>query len=89
MVTNKENLFKLGKKMTDRIPYKLGLSAMNEDCPEYWGMVNVLNDEMVEVALKMKQRTPYSLKEMAKLTGKDEDYLYDLLQEMATIGLLE
>lgn len=75
--------------MTDRIPYKLGLSAMNEDCPEYWGMVNVLNDEMVEVALKMKQRTPYSLKEMAKLTGKDEDYLYDLLQEMATIGLLE
>lgn len=89
MVTNKENLFKLGKKMTDRIPQKLGLAAMNEDCPEYWGMVNVLNDEMVEVALKMKQRTPYSLKEMAKLTGKDEDYLYDLLQEMATIGLLE
>ena len=25
MVTNKEKLFKLGKKMTDRVPYKLGL----------------------------------------------------------------
>ena len=89
MVTNKENLYKLGKKMTDRIPQKLGLKAMDDDCPEYWGMVDILTDEMVEVALKMKQRTPHSLQEMVKLTGKDEDYLYDLLQEMAEIGLIE
>ena len=85
MVTNKENLLKLGKKITDRIPYKLGLKAMDEECPEYWGMVNILDDEMVEVALKMKLRTPYSLKEMAKLTGKDEDYLYDLLTVSKTV----
>ena len=52
-------------------------------------MVNILTDEMVEVALKMEQRKPYSLREMAALTGKDEDSLYDLLQEMAVIGLLE
>ena len=49
MVTNKENLFKLGKKITDRIPYKLGFQKVNEECPEYKGFVNVLNDEMVEV----------------------------------------
>ena len=89
MVTNKENLFKLGKKMTDRIPYKLGLKPMTEDCPEYWGMANVLTDEMVEVALTMKQRTPTSLKEFVERTGKDEQHLEALLQEMATIGLLE
>ena len=89
MVTNKENLFKLGKKMTDRIPYKLGLKPMTEDCPEYWGMANVLTDEMVEVALTMKQRTPTSLQEFVERTGKDEQYLEELLQEMATIGLLE
>ena len=89
MVTNKENLFKLGKKITDRIPYKLGMKKVDEDCPEYLGFVNVLNDEMVEVALKMKVRTPYSLKDMVKLTGKEEEHLYALLQEMATIGLLE
>ena len=45
MVTNKENLFKLGKKITDRIPYKLGLKKIDEECPEYKGFVNVLNDE--------------------------------------------
>ena len=89
MVHNKENLLKLGKKMTDRIPQRLGLAKMTEESPEFWGMVNILTDEMVEVALKMKQRRPYSLQEMAKLTGKDEDSLYDLLQEMAVIGLLE
>ncbi len=89
MVTNKENLFKLGKKMTDRIPYKLGLKPMTEDCPEYWGMANILTDEMVEVALTMKQRTPTSLRELVERTGKDEQHLEALLQEMATIGLLE
>lgn len=89
MVHNKENLLKLGKKMTDRIPQRLGLAKMTEESPEFWGMVNILTDEIVEVALKMKQRRPYSLQEMAKLTGKDEDRLYDLLQEMAVIGLIE
>ena len=29
MVNNKENLLKLGKKMTDRIPQKLGLAKMS------------------------------------------------------------
>ena len=81
MVTNKENLFKLGKKMTDRIPYKLGLKPMTEDCPEFWGMANVLSDEMVEVALTMKQRTPTSLQEAFK-TG-DEATL-DLAQGTLT-----
>ena len=89
MVTNKENLYKLGKKMTDRIPYKLGLKPLDDDCPEFWGMANVLTDEMVEVALTMKQRTPTSLQEFVERTGKDEQYLEELLQEMATVGLLE
>ena len=56
MVTNKEKLFALGKKMTDRIPYKLGLEKLTEDSPEYWGLVNVLDDEMVDIALSMPQR---------------------------------
>ncbi len=89
MVTNKENLFKLGKKITDRIPYKLGLKKIDEECPEYFGFVNVLDDEMVEIALAMKLRTPYSLKDMVKLTGKEEEHLYEKLQEMSVIGLLE
>ena len=89
MVTNRENLLKLGKKITDRIPFKLGLEKLDETSPEFTGFVNVLNDEMVEIALMMKVRTPYSLKEMVKLTGREEEHLYEVLQQMATIGLLE
>ena len=50
MVTNKENLYKLGQKMTDRIPYKLGLKKLDESCPEYWGLAKVLDDDMVSIA---------------------------------------
>ena len=72
MVTNKEKLFKLGKKMTDRVPYKLGLEKLTEDCPEYWGLVNVLDDEMVDIALSMKQRVPMTLEEIAKAAGRSD-----------------
>lgn len=89
MVKNKENLFKLGKLITDRIPQKLGIKPITEEDPEYWGFVNILTDEMVEVALKMKLRTKTSLQELVKASGKDEYELEALLQEMATIGLIE
>ena len=52
--------------MTDRVPYKLGLEKLTEDCPEYWGLVNVLDDEMVDIALSMKQRVPMTLEESPK-----------------------
>ena len=76
--------------MTDRVPYKLGLEKLTEDCPEYWGLVNVLDDEMVDIALSMKQRVPMTLEEIAKAAGRsDTKALEDKLQEMSCIGLLE
>ena len=90
MVTNKENLFKLGKKMTDRIPYKLGLKPITEDEPEYWGLAKVLDDDMVSIALSMKsKRVPMTLEEISKSSGWDAEKLEPKLQEMATIGLIE
>ena len=90
MVTNKENLFKLGKKMTDRIPYKLGLKPITEDEPEYWGLAKVLDDDMVSIALSMKsKRVPMTLEEISKSSGWDVEKLEPKLQEMATIGLIE
>lgn len=89
MVQNKEALLKLGKKITDRIPYKLGLEKLTENDPEFWGMANVINDEMVEVALCMDVRKPITLPKLAKKTGKPEAELEKLLQEMSVIGLLE
>ena len=70
MVTNKEKLLALGKKITDRIPYKLGLQKLDEDCPEYWGLVNVLDDEMVDIALSMKSgRVPMTFEEIQAACG--------------------
>ena len=90
MVTNKEKLFRLGKKMTDRVPYKLGLEKLDESCPEFWGLVNVLDDEMVDIALSMKQRVPMTLEDIAKAAGRsDVKALEDKLQEMSCVGLLE
>ena len=91
MVTNKENLLKLGKKITDRIPQKLGLVKLTEEDPEFWGLCNILDDEMVEIALALPtHRKPASFEEIVKLTGwTDEQKLRDKLFEMSCVGLLE
>ena len=90
MVQNKENLFKLGKKMTDRALQMLGIKKITEEDPEYWGLCNVLDDEMVEIALAMPDnRVPVTLDEMVKLTGKDKDYLDKKMQEMSVVGIIE
>ena len=90
MVTNKEKLFALGKKMTDRIPYKLGLEKLTEESPEYWGLVNVLDDAMVDIALSMPQRKPQTIEQISKSSGwTDIKKLEAKLQEMGEVGLIE
>ena len=90
MVTNKEKLFALGKKMTDRIPYKLGLEKLTEESPEYWGLVNVLDDDMVDIALSMPQRKPQTIEQISKASGwTDIKKLEAKLQEMGEVGLIE
>ncbi len=77
-------ILKLGQKITDRLGHKVTV----ED-PEYWGLAGVVTDEMAEVALKMKVRVPSTLPQIARLTGKDEKHLDDILQKMAVVGLIE
>lgn len=91
MVTNKEKLLALGKKMTDRIPQKLGIEKLTENDPEYWGLCNVMDDEMVEIGLAMpKHRKPASFEEIKALVGwENEDHLRDKLFEMSCLGILE
>ena len=90
MVTNKENLFKLGKKMTDRAAQMLGIKKITEEDPEYWGLVNILDDDMVEIALAMPdKRVPITLDEMVKKTGKDKEWLDAKMQRMSEIGIIE
>ena len=77
-------ILQLGQKITDRIGRKI-----NENDPEYWGLNEIVTDEMAEVALKMDVRKPITLPQIAKKTGKDEKYLEKLLMDMAMAGLIE
>ena len=85
----REPIAKLGKKITDRIPQKLGLKKITRNDPEYWGLAGVLSDEEVELALKLGVRKPKTLPEIVKLSGMEEKKCEALLEEMSRKGLLE
>lgn len=85
----REPIAKLGKKITDRIPQKLGLKKITRNDPEYWGLAGVLIDEEAELALKLGVRKPKTLEEIVKLSGMEEKKCEALLEEMSRKGLLE
>lgn len=80
----------LGKKITDVAAHKL--KGVTVEDPEYWGLAEIITEEMAEVGLSMKLRTPYTFREMCKLNNIDkagEEKFQKLLDEMSYIGLLE
>ena len=84
MSDERKLILKLGQMITDRIGHKVTV-----DDPEYWGLAEVLTDEMAEVCLSMKVRKPMTLEEIAKKSGKDKDRVQKLLDEMSVIGMIE
>ena len=85
----REPIAKLGKKITDRIPQKLGRKKITRNDPEYWGLAGVLTDEEAELAVKLGVRKPKTLAEIVKLSGLEEKKCETLLEEMSRKGLLE
>ena len=86
----REKILKLGKKITDVVDHKLG-KVRAEDA-EYWGLAGVVTDEMADIALTMKLRTPYTVEElwkMNKVTEEQKPHFQELLDQMSYIGLLE
>ena len=58
----REKILKLGKKITDVVDHKLG--KVSAEDAEYWGLAGVVTDEMADIALTMKLRTPYAVEEL-------------------------
>ena len=85
----REPIAKLGKKITDRIPQKLGLKKITRNDPEYWGLAGVLTDEEALLALKFGVRKPKTLSEIVKISGLEKKKCEALLEEMSRKGLLE
>lgn len=84
MAEERKLILKLGQMITDRVGVKV---TVND--PEYWGLAEVLTDEMAEVCLAMKIRKPMRLEEIAKKCKKDPKRVEELLQEMSKIGMME
>jgi len=77
-------ILQLGQKITDRLGRKI-----NENDPEYWGLNEIVTDEMAEVALKMDVRKPLTINQLQKKTGKSIEYLEKIMMDMAMAGLIE
>ena len=84
----RKKILKLGQKITDVVPRKLFGVTSND--PEYWGLSQLVTDEMADVALTMKVRKHYYFEELQKLNKNLEPKeLQRILDEMAVIGLIE
>lgn len=85
-----KKIIALGKKITDVAAHMIG--GVKVEDPEYWGLAEIITEEMAEVGLAMKKRTPYTFAELCKLNKIDKDgeeKFQKLLDEMSYIGLLE
>ena len=78
---------KLGAMITDRVPAKL--KGVKGNDPEYWGLADLVSDEMADVALKMGVRKPKTIGQLMKLTKLEREPLQKLLDQMAWVGLIE
>ncbi len=84
---NKKYL-KLAQKITDNVETKLKITSSS---PEYWGLREMLTEEEVDVALRMKLRKFYTFEELCKLQAKQFEpaKLQELLDSMAVKGIIE
>ena len=86
----REILFDLGKMITDRLEYKFGVKKLTENDPEYIILDRACsNDEIAEIMLKMGLRKPKTTAQIAKLTGKSEARVEELLTDGAMHGIVE
>ena len=86
----REKILKLGKKITDVIEHKI--KGVTSEDAEYWGLASIVTDEMADIALSMKLRTPYTVEQlwsMNKVQEADKPHFQELLDQMSYIGLLE
>ncbi len=84
-----KKLCKLGRKITDNVKHKL--KGVDSNCPEYWGLKEVLNEDIVDVALKMKLRKFYTFEELFDMNKKQFSAidLQKILDDGSYIGIFE
>lgn len=85
----REPIARLAKLITDRAPVVLGLEKIGMESPEYIGLSLMCTDEQAEMALQMGKRTPRTVDDMVRISGKDREYVERILEELAYNGVIE
>ena len=85
----KPGVLREGKKITDRIPVKLGLEKLTPEGPDYWGLACVMTEEEAEVTRHMKVRVPETFEQVVAGCGKDPERVQQLLDDMSLKGIVE
>ena len=85
----KPGVMREGKKITDRIPVKLGLEKMTADSPDYWGIASVMTEEEAELTRHMKVRVPETFEQVVKGSGMPAERVQELLDDMCIKGIIE
>ena len=80
----RQKILDLVQKITDR------MGKVQPGDPEYYGFDKRVTDEMADVALKMKLRTPYRFAQLRKMNPElSEEKLRELLDKLLYEGVLE
>ena len=83
----RDNIDKLARRITDRIPAKVKkLSQMD---PEYECLNEILNDEQCDLCLCFEVRKPLSFEEVVKRSGWPAGRVNRVLNEVCDIGMIE
>ncbi|MBO6041096.1 MAG: 4Fe-4S binding protein, partial [Oscillospiraceae bacterium] len=80
----RENILKLGHKITDRIVLKI-----KPDDPEYYGLNVMADDEVADQLLKMKVRKHYTVEQVAKMAKISVNEADRICMKACHAGVLE
>ena len=85
----KQGVMREGKKITDRIPIKLGMEKINPSSPDYWGLASVMTEEEAELTRHMKVRVPETFEQVVEGSGMDPIRVQELLDDLSIKGIIE
>ncbi len=85
----KPGVLREGKKITNRIPIKLGLQKATCNDPDYWGLASIMTEEEAELTKHMKVRVGETFEQVVAGSGMKPDRVQELLDALCVKGVLE
>ena len=86
---HKPGVLREAKKITDRIPTKIGLEKLTYDSPDYWGLASVMTEEEAELTKHMKVRVPETFQQVVEGSGMNPARVHELLDGLCVKGIIE